>query len=91
MTTPTKLGRIIVALLVTFVMGCPKPTPNAPEANIPAAIAFVKETYPGVVVNRIDDTTIGLIWESGAEREFEKLNAKVKADFGVDSRITATE
>lgn len=58
--------------------------------RIGKAIGFVKKHY-NVPTERIDDRTIGVIWESGAEKAFEKLRDYVKKEFDVDVRITAQE
>lgn len=59
-------------------------------SRIQEAIVFVKKHYH-VSVKRIDDKTIGVMWESGAEAEFAKLRDQIKKDYNVETRITAIE
>ena len=58
--------------------------------RIDDAIGFVKEHYK-VPVKRIDDRTLGVIWESGAKEAFKKLKEHVKKEFDIDVQISATE
>ena len=88
-------------LLALALVGCnrsPRPELPAPAAgaehrspDVKGALQFFAQNYPTVRAQRIDKQTIGVIWESGAEKQFEVVRAKVKKDFDVDSVITATE
>ena len=82
---------IFIAMLAIMLAGCTHPTASESKPDIPAAIAFMKETYPQIQVEKIDKGTVGVIWESGAEDKFEELKARVKRDFGVNALITAIE
>ena len=76
-------------------------TIQLPKAHIPLtdkdrvgrideALGFIKKRYQ-VPVRRIDDHTLGVIWEFGAREAFEELKKHVKTEFGIDVKITATE
>jgi hypothetical protein len=58
--------------------------------RIDEAIGFIKERYK-VLIKRIDDHTLGVIWESGAEEAFEQLKDHVHKEYGIDVKITAIE
>ncbi|MGH8249002.1 MAG: hypothetical protein ACREUU_21555, partial [Gammaproteobacteria bacterium] len=62
----------------------------ADAGRIEKAIAYVRERYK-VPTERIDDRTIGVIWENGAEQEFGKLRNHLQKEFGVEVRVTAQE
>jgi hypothetical protein len=91
------LLQVITVLLFAVVSGCSHRRANPQRAERPAtyettsAIQFVKKSYPSVVVEKVDEKTIGVIWESGADEEFQKLRTAVYSKFGVDAVITAIE
>jgi hypothetical protein len=71
---------------------------SGPQPNTGAAIAFVKKSYPWAVVEKMDDKTIGVIWETRAldplkraDDPFERLKLRLKKDYGIDIVITAIE
>ena len=64
-------------------------TPNR-QPDLQAALKYVRQKY-NVPVMEIDGQTLGMMWESGPQAKFEALKAKLKADFGVDAKITAVE
>ena len=81
-------------LTVTFIImitGCVNTSVSKKENNLDAAIVHVKNTYPGIVVTKIDGHTISVIWESEADEKFKELKKKIKKDFGVDTFISAIE
>jgi hypothetical protein len=61
------------------------------EAQIDSAMNYVKKIYPGIVVNKNNDTTLSVIWESGADDIFRQLRGTLKINFGIDIVISAIE
>ena len=84
-------------LLALALSGCSRSAePQVPPAesrspDVAGALQFFSTNYPTLRAQRIDKRTIGVIWESGAQKGFEAFRVKMKKDFGVDSIITATE
>ena len=75
------LSLISIAFLGAMLAGGCKTTP---QPNVPEAMAYIQKTYPGTNVVKMDDGSLLVTWESGAEDLFNQLKAKVKEDFGVD-------
>jgi hypothetical protein len=92
---------IPILLLAIALGGCSRSAELQQASQVPraeswppdvaGALQFFSTNYPTLRAQRIDDRTIGVIWESGAQREFEAFRVQMKKEFGVDSIITATE
>jgi hypothetical protein len=89
---------MFIAMLAIMLAGCSQPTNSGPQPDTGAAIAFVKKSYPWAVVEKMDDKTIGVIWETRApdpleraDDPFERLKLRLKKDYGIDIVITAIE
>lgn len=80
-----------LAVIAASFLGCVRPHVPEPAPDTQAAIGFAKSVYPGIGVEKIDERTIGVIWESGGQEQFRELQARIKQDFGVDVVITAVE
>lgn len=62
------------------------------EPDVAGAVKYISEKYPGATPHKLDDgRSVGVVWESGAEKVFEELRDKVKKDYGVDVVLGAIE
>lgn len=82
---------VVLHAVMLALTGCIQSTVSSPKPDVLSAISFVKQAYPGVGVVKIDENTIGLTWESGAEDVFQKLKTTVEEKFAVTPIITAIE
>jgi hypothetical protein len=89
---------IFIAMFAIILAGCAHQTASDSKPDTPAAIAFVQKAHPSIHVSKVDEKTIGVIWEvrspdplERAEDPFERLKLKLKKDYGVDIVITAIE
>ena len=69
--------------------GCAVAVKALGELSRPVTTRQQKEQI--ATVSAHNDRTIGVIWESGAERAFADLKAHLRKEFGVDVRISAVE
>ncbi|MBA4389045.1 MAG: hypothetical protein C0404_13775 [Verrucomicrobia bacterium] len=58
--------------------------------DVDGATEYVRKRYTGAV-RKVDEKTISVIWESGAEGEFENVKATAKREFGVTVLLSAIE
>jgi hypothetical protein len=66
------------------------PAQRRVEPDVRGALKFITERYK-VTVQQTGTNSLSVIWESGAEKEFEIMKAKVKQEFGIDVTIGAIE
>ena len=91
MKTKTIRQLVVLHAAILVCTGCVQSAVSQAEPDVVSAIAFIKKTYPGVGVVKIDERTIGLTWESGAKDLFQTLKTTVQEQFAVTPIITAIE
>jgi hypothetical protein len=78
-----------IALLsgVISLMGCMKHTPvqrtESVTPSVQSAIDYISHHYRAPV-HQVGTNEVAVVWEYGADKEFELMKAEVKRDFGVD-------
>jgi hypothetical protein len=86
---------ILVGLVAfAFAAGCAshveRESPQSKTPDVQGAIKFITDTYK-VPVRQVDDKTLDVTWESGAEKLFQDLKTRLKTDYGVDLVTTTIE